>query len=272
MVSSDSDAGPQADDSRVRRYRIGPRVISAAALVVLGACAAVVVGFPTPSVGLRSSPNWDLAKLLSGIHDFPADWNYSLRGSLRRTDPDADVAAPSGSAAGPASVYAPPECAVVPKIVELFGRPGFAALVRVDRQTDAIARPVLMSSDEPVPNAHFAIWPVRDGWAMIAKYVDWLGRCGSYRVTSTVAGSGNEQVRTVNTVIESRPGADREAALAVTRSTTVDAPVAGMPLVYHVSYHWVRGVLLECATNMVDGDVDVVNRVAAQTLQRIRAR
>jgi hypothetical protein len=219
---------------------------------------------------LRTLPNWELAQLLPNVHDFPPDWNYSLQGSVHRTDPEHAPAWPSSSAA--ARAYTPHECAQLPKIAELFGRPGYAALVHVDRQTDEIARSVLMSEDEPDPNARFVIWPVTDGSAMITNYVDWLGRCGTYHVTSTAAGSSTEDVRTVATTIDARSADGADAALKVTKSTTVSAPGPSHTMVYHLTYYWVRGVLLECATNLDGSDVDVVNHVGAQTLQKLRTR
>ncbi|MEE3067476.1 MAG: hypothetical protein VYA67_26675 [Actinomycetota bacterium] len=223
-------------------------------------------------MSLRSLPNWELAKLLPGIHDFPADWNYWLRGSVRQTNPDNGAPPPAGGASVPASAYTPRECAQVPKIVELFGSPGDAAMVYVDRQTDEIARAAEISSDDPDPNAHLAIWKVPDGPAMIAKYVDWLARCGSYRITSVDAGSGNDTVRTVTTTIDGPPRGSGSAALAVTKSTTGTVRGASRLVIYHITYYWERDVLLEFATNLVGTDLDVVNHAAGQTLQRMRAQ
>ena len=117
--------------------------------------------------------------------------------------------------------------------------------MHVDRNTGSIARATVASSDEPEPNARFIIWPRPDGPALIVNYLDWLGRCGSTRVDA-----------------RSADGAD--AAVAVTRSSAS----AGT---YHVMYYAVRGVLLECATNLEGADVDLVKRLGAQTLQRLRA-
>lgn len=273
MTGPEPEPAPSAAQPPTnRRHGIGPRSVCAMALVVLSACGATIVGFPARPVSLRSLPNWDLAQLLPGVHDFPPGWNYSLRGSVHRTDPESTPARPSTRASAPAAAYTPRECAQVPKIAELFGGPGYAALVHVDRQTDEIARAVLMSEDEPDPNARFVIWPVTDGSAMITNYVDWLGQCGTYHVTSTDPDSGNEKRRTVATTIEARSTDAADATLAVTRSTTVTAPGPNHTMIYHLTYYWVRGVLLECATNLVGTDVDVVNRVAAQTLQKLRAR
>ncbi len=258
-----------AHSPRIGRCRISSRWLCAVALVVLGACGAVIVAVPSRPESLQSLPNWDLARLLPGIHEFPQDWNYSLRGPMRRTTPQNAAAAPTAGTSAPALTYTPGECAQVPEIVQLFGSSSYAAMVHVDRQTDEIARAVLISSDEPEPNAHYAIWPVPDGPALIAKYVDWLARCGSYRVTSTDSG-GHQGLRAVRTTIDSQ--ADGNSALAVTRSTTVTAPGPSRPLIYHVTYSWVRGVLLECATNLVGTDADSVNHVLAQTLQRMRSR
>lgn len=265
-------ASQAAQQSRIRRSRIGPRSVCVVALVVLGTCGATILGFPARPVSLRSLPNWELAKLLPGIQDFPADWNYWLRGSVRQNHPDNATPPPGGAASVPASASTPRECGQVPKIVELFGSPGDAAMVYVDRQTDEIARAALISSDAPDPNAHFAIWKVTDGPTMIAEYVDWLARCGSYRIASTPAGSANEDVRTVTTTIDSQTGGGSDTALAVTKSTTGTVRGASRAVVYHITYYWVRDVLLECATNLVGADLDAVNHAVAQTLQRMRAR
>jgi hypothetical protein len=257
-----------SDKSRpLAARRPGLRAVAAFALVVLGLCGAALVGFPPRTASLRSLPNWDLATLLPGIHDFPANWNYSLRGSLHRTDPEQ---APPWPVRHP-PVFSPRECGPAPTLATLFDRPGDAAAVHVDHQTDQIARAVLQASDEPDPNARFVIYPVTDGAALITKYVDWLARCGTYHVTAANPASGADESRVVTTTITARSAAGADAAVEVTRSTTITAKGPRRATVYRDSYYWVRGVLLECGTNLSGRDLDVVNHVGAQTLQKLRA-
>jgi hypothetical protein len=263
MSNAEQQPAPRAPASR----RPGPRAVAAVALVVLGLCGAAIVAFPPRPTSLRSQPNWDLATLLPGIHDFPSSWNYSLRGSLHRTDPEQ---APAWPVRHP-PVFSPRECGPVPTLATLFDRPGYAAVVHVDHQTDQIARAVLQASDEPDPNARFVIYPVTDGAALITKYVDWLNHCGAYHVTAADPVSGADEPRVVTTTIGARSAAGADAALEVTRSTTITAKGPLRTTVYHVSYYWVRGVLLECATNLSGPDLDVVNHVGTRTLQKLRA-
>jgi hypothetical protein len=251
----------------VRRQHLGPRTAASAALLVLGLCGALVVALPARPILLRSLSNWELATLLPGRDDFPASWNYSLRGALRRADPDRATPWPTRHP----PVYRPAACGPVPEIARLFDGPGYAAAVHVDHRTEQIARPVLQASDEPDPNARFVVYPVADGTAMIATYVDWLGRCGTYHVTVADPVSGADEPRVVVTTIDARSAAGDDAALEVTRLTTVTAVGPLRTTVYHVGYHWVRGVLLECATNLSGADREVANRVGAQTLQKLRA-
>ncbi|GAB4988148.1 hypothetical protein MAHJHV61_34200 [Mycobacterium avium subsp. hominissuis] len=261
-------SSPGPPPGPIRRRCVGPRTVSAMALVVLGVCAAAIVVFPARPVSLRSLPNWELAKLLPGVHDFPPSWNYSRRGAVQRVDADRPDAAPPNRPA----TYRPSDCANIPAIATLFNGYGYSAMVHVDKQSDQIARAVLQSSDEPDPNARFVIYPVADGAAMITKYVDWLHGCGTYHVTATDPDGGAPVPRVAVTTIGARSAGGADAALEVTRSATVTVPGPLRTMVYHVSYYWVRGVLLECATNLTGADTDLVNRVAAQTLQRIRTR
>lgn len=128
-----------------------------------------------------------------------------------------------------------------------------------------------MSSDEQEPNARFVIWPLSNGPALIANYLDWLARCDSYRITSSHVDSQIKDVRTVTTTVDARSAECADAAVAVTRSSMVTAGTRSPSSTYHVMYYAVRGVLLECATNLEGADVDLVKRLAAQTLQKLRA-
>ncbi len=118
-----------------RRFRLGPRAVSAIALTVLGACAATIVALPAPPKSLRSLSNWQLAELLPAADDFPPDWNYGLAGVVHRSAPDHTP----GAAPAPARDYVPPSSSPDPAIAELGSGTGDAARVYVDRNTDEIA-------------------------------------------------------------------------------------------------------------------------------------
>ena len=250
-----------------RRFRLGPRVPSAVALTVLGACAATIVASPTPPESLRSRTNWQLAELLPDSRDFPPDWNYSLSGVVHRIAPGHTPR----SAAVPARDYVPPSCRPDPAIAELDGGTGDAARVYVDRNTDELARPHLLSEENPDPHAEITIWAISDGPARITKYVDWLDKCGQYSVSSLDPLQHTPRTSAVTATIDSPPSDSGGVALAFTRSSTQTAPKSGSAIVTHTTYYWVRGVLLESTTNLSGANRDVVNHVVAQTLQKLSA-
>ncbi|HEY9304214.1 MAG TPA: hypothetical protein VIO95_07985 [Mycobacterium sp.] len=253
-------------DPGVLRSRLWPRMVGAVALAVVGACGAMLLMIPARSASLLSRSNWDLATALPSYRDFPADWNYSLQGTVRRQAPSSTTASPPRAEA-PASVYAPADCGNVPKILGLYESSRFAAVVRVNPSTDEIASATALSSDEPNLNARFIIWPVNDGPALIANYLDWIGRCGSYSVSSAEPGNQIADARTVTTTVDTRSAND---AVAVTRFSEETAGGQRPSSTYHVMYYAVRGILLECATNLNGSDIDLVKRLALQTLQRLR--
>jgi hypothetical protein len=238
-----------------------PRAVGAVALAVLGACGATLLVVPSRSSSLTSRSNWDLATVLPSYRDFPASWNYELEGTVRRAAP-ANNAAPRHPA-----VYAPAECGNVPTILGLYETSRFAAMVRVDPSTDDIASATVLSSDEPNLNARFIIWPVPDGPALIANYLDWIGRCGSYSMSSAGPDNQTTDVRTVSTTVDNH-SAD---AVAVTRYSDETVGSQNPSSTYHVVYYAVRGVLLECATNLNGHDVDLVKRLAAHSLKKLHA-
>jgi hypothetical protein len=209
--------------------------------------------------------------VLPSYRDFPADWNYALEGTVRRAAPANNAASRHPGTQVPASVYTPAECQDIPKIVGLYQTARFAAMVHVDRNTADIAEATVLSSDEPEPNARFIIWAVPDGPALIANYLGWLGRCGSYRITPADADRQVADDLTVTTTVEAPSADGADAAVAVTRSSIVTAGRRSTSAPYHVRYYAVRGVLLECATNLEGRDIDLVKRLAAQTLQKLRA-
>jgi hypothetical protein len=243
-----------------------PRVVGAVALAVIGACGVTLLVIPARPANLISRSNWDLATALPSSRDFPANWNYGLEGTVRRQAKPSTTASRPRGAGAPTAVYAPADCGNVPTILGLYETSRFAAIVHVDQSTDEVASATVFSSDEPDLNARFIIWPVPDGPALIANYLDWIGRCDSYSVSSAVPGNQITDVRTVTTTVDTH-SAD---AVAVTRFSDETAGTQNPSSTYHVMYYAVRGVLLECATNLHGSDVDLVKRLAAQTLQKLR--
>jgi hypothetical protein len=240
--------------------------VSAIALTVLGVCAATIAALPVRPESLRTLSNWQLAELLPTADDFPPDWNYGLSGVVHRSVPgDAPRSAPF-----PARDYVPPSCRPDPAIAELDSGTGDAARVYVDRATDVLAPPRLLGEGDPDPHAEMLIWPVSDGPARMAKYVDWLHKCGRYTINSLDPLRHTPRTNAVTATIDRRPVDGDDVSLALTRSSTQTAPRPGSAIVTHVTYYWVRGVLLECSTNLSGADGDVVNHVVAQRLQKMR--
>ncbi|KZS59800.1 hypothetical protein [Mycobacterium ostraviense] len=272
--------GSQAAGPAPSRSQPWPRVVGGAALAVLGACgAALLVTAPrsdTAPANLASRTDWDLATALPAGTDFPSDWGYSLTGRLRRAataDPGALTTAPHQD---PAAAYEPGSCGDIPEILDHAGG-ALAAYVQVDRYAqlfvqDAAAADFAATGEgrEHGPNARFAIWVVSDAAARIANYLDWLGRCGSYRVTNYFFDGRVKNHRTVTTQVGVRSAAGADAAVTVTRTfTTIGSRDPSST--YHVTYYAVRGVLLECTIYMEGPELDLVQKLAGQTLQRLRA-
>jgi hypothetical protein len=269
----------QSRTAQLRRPHPWPRVVGAVAVAVLGACGAtlLVVGprsdhGTASATSLLSRSDWDLATALPTSADFPADWGYSLAGRLQRTTPSSVAPKPGPAAA----VYTPAECGTVPKILNQSGA-SLAAYVQVDLQTqiyvqDAVPADAAATGErrEHGPNTRYAIWTVPDSQARVADYLQWLGRCASYRVTNYDRGSELKDERTVTTVVDARSADGADAAVAVTRSFTTSGS-HDPPSTYHLLYYAVRGVLLECSIYMDGGDADLVKQVAARTVQRLRA-
>ncbi|OBF91775.1 hypothetical protein A5791_14755 [Mycobacterium sp. 852002-51163_SCH5372311] len=260
--------------------QLWPRVVGAAALAVLGACGVIVLVIPSrasspPSLDSRS--NWVLASALPASSDFPADWGYSLRASLRPTRVSDDDAASDWRPGVPRARYGPPACTTIPKILRHTGA-GLAAQQGVDRSTQLSAREAgLMDDDatgrhdESGPNASLVIWVVPDGPSRISNYVEWLGRCGSYQVTNYNQDGAVKNKRSITTVVGARSANGAEAAVTVTRTFTTPGS-RKPPLTYHVSYTAVRGVIFECSIyDMAGPDRDLVQQRADQTLKRLRA-
>jgi hypothetical protein len=261
-----------------------PRLVGAVALSVLGVCGVTLLAIQPRSdsgASLASRSDWDLATALPTGADFPADWGYSVAGQLRRATPSKTQ---SGNPApsvpppqGPTAAYTPATCGTIPKILDQSSGGALAAYVQVDRYTQIWAQDAAPpnsaatgESREHGPNARFAIWVVPDASARIANYQDWLGRCGSYRVTNYDYGNRAKNERTVTTVVEAPSADGADAAVTVTRSfVTIGSHDPSST--YHVVYYALRGVLLECSIYMDGADADLVKGVAAHTLQKLRA-
>lgn len=272
--------GSQAAEPPAARSQPWPRVVGATAVAVLGVCgAAVLMAAPCPDnapTHLASRTDWALATALPASADFPSDWGYSLTGRLRRAatpDPSALNAAPRQD---PSAVYEPGTCADIPKVLDHAGG-ALAAYVQVDRYAqlfvqDAAAADFAATGEghEHGPDARFAIWVVPDTTVWVANYVDWLGRCGSYRVTNYFFDGRVKNRRSVTTQVGMRSADSADAAVMVTR-TFATLGSRDPSSTYHVTYYAVRGVLLECTIYMEGPDLDLVQKLAGQTLQRLRA-
>ena len=249
---------------------------------MLSVCGGLVLSNPPyPEGSLLSRSNWFVATALPSRADFPPNFDYSLSGTLGRAKPPASSAEDHAEAIPRPAEYTPDGCGDIP---QLLASPGtHVASVRVYRDPEpwwiARAEPPDAAAtgeiDVPGPTARFEILAVGDGRDLITKYLRWLRRCRTYDVATadplTDPLSAQTHERTVTTTLNRRPVGPADAALAVTRSfTPVDDPHRS-PATYYVSYYAVRGLLLECTTNMTDSDVGLMKKVAAQTLRRLHA-
>ncbi len=256
-------ASPDPRSTAVRR-RGSQRGLAAVALATVGVCGLLLLMVPPPSVNsLLSRSNWELATALPAIDAFPADWNYDLWSDIVQPTPAATTGSGPLTTRGSVSQSVPAGCGDVPTLVGLYdGVSRSAAMVHVDLRTDEIAKAILASSDEPEPNARFVIWRKPNGAQLIADYLGWIGRCGSYRVTSPPPDNHTTTVTTTVSV-ESVTGTD--AAVIATRSSISSEDSQ----TYHVMFYALRSVVLECATNLTGDQVDMVRRLADQTLHRL---
>ncbi|MCV7077921.1 hypothetical protein [Mycobacterium szulgai] len=256
-----------------------PRVLAAIALAVLGACGVTVLAEPHSKAApatLASQTDWVLATALPASADVPPDWGYSLSGRLQRAAPSANDALTPPPNPNPTAVYVPDTCGSVPKVLDHSGS-ALAAFVQVDRYAqlfvqDAPPPDAAATGEgrEHGPNSRFAIWAVPDGPARIANYLDWLSRCGSYHVTNYFLDGRVKNQRNVTTKVEARSASGADAAVTVMRTfTTIGSRDPAST--YHVAYYAVRGVLLECTMYMEGADLDVVQRLATQTVNKLRA-
>jgi hypothetical protein len=257
-----------------------PRAVGAAALTVLAACGVIVLAVPSHArslTSLESRSNWVLAGALPASNDFPADWGYHISGPLQRTGAFHANTTSTPQPGVPRAVYSPIACTRIPKILN-HSASNFGPSMSVDRYTRlSAATAAFVDSDatgeldEQGPRAQLAIWIGSGGPALIADYVDWLGRCDSYHVTNYDGTGTFKSERNVHTVVEGRPPDGADAAVTVIRTF---APVSGHKpsATYYVTYYAVRDVILECTIYQMDGpDRSLVHRRAVETLQRLRA-
>jgi hypothetical protein len=195
---------------------------------------------------------------------------------LRRATHSEAATSSAPSHPGPAPTYTPAACGNVPKLLDHSGAT-LAAYLQVDRYTQLLVHeadpadgPATGETHGHGPNSRLAIWAVPDGPARIANYLDWLDHCGAYHVTNYYNGGRVKNERTVSTEVQTPSASGADAAATVTRTfTTIGSRDPAST--YHVAYYAVRGVLLECTIYMEGTDVDLVKRVADQTLDRLRA-
>jgi hypothetical protein len=136
---------------------------------------------------------------------------------------------------GPAPAYTPAACGNIPKILD-HSSGGLAAYLQVDRYTQ-----LFVQDADPA-----------DGPANHDN------------------GGQVKNERTVETKVDARSASGADAAAAVTRTFTAIGS-RDPSSTYHVVYYAVHGVLLECTIYMEGDDVDLVQRSAAQTLEKLRA-
>jgi hypothetical protein len=254
-------------------------VVGAVALAVLGACGVIVLTIPPrahSSTSLASRSDWVLAGALPASRDFAIGWGYGISAPLRRKPMPDNVMSSTPEPGVPRAVYAPAACTNIPKILDHSGA-ALAANLAVDRYTELVPHKARLTNADATgelgevgPNAGLGIWVVPDGPARIANYVDWLGHCGTYHVTNYDGDGHVTNERTVKTVVEARSANGADAAVTVTRTFTTMGS-SDPPATYYVSYYAVRGVILECTIFMDGTDRDLVQRRAAETLQRLRA-
>jgi len=245
-----------------------PRLCGAVALSVLAGCGAVVVVMPPRPESLHARSNWVLAGTLPPRDAFPDDWDYAVTGPLGWATPPDSTAAPAPSEA----VFTPAGCGNLPLLLTGPGTRG--ASVGVERNTDPMPRaryagmPDAAATgevDDPNPSAHFTLWAVTDGPALIRDYLGWLDGCGSYGVVAADMSHRGAHRRAVTTEVHSREA----GALVLTRSFVPAA--GGDAITHHVGYYVVRGLLLECSTTMAGDAADLVLRQAAQTVRKLQA-
>ncbi|HEU0191080.1 MAG TPA: hypothetical protein VFR17_07410 [Mycobacterium sp.] len=260
-----------------RARKTWPRAVGAVALVVIAACGALVLTTPAKRGSLVSRSNWSLSTALPPRSDFPADWDYSVSGLVGWAFPPSRSPQGAAATAGHAARYTPEACGDVPTILTGPGR--YVAHVRADHDPDPwwIAKAVppdaaaTGETDEHGPTASFVIWAVDDGPALITDYLRWLRRCRSYQVAAEDPFTHETHERAVSTVIDKTSDGHADAAVAVTRWFVTTGDGHAPSSTYRVSYYAVRGLLLECSTNVDGSGAEMVGKLAGQTVQRIGA-
>ncbi|MBS9532508.1 hypothetical protein KIH27_02775 [Mycobacterium sp. M1] len=252
--------------------RAAPRILGAVALTVLGACGVLVLTTAPRSNSLVGRSNWQLAATLPVQADFPAEWNYAIRGSVGwATPPDSTTAEPDGPLI-PTAAYTPADCGSLPAALAVAA--DSPANVHVDTTPVGIASAKLywrdsVAAGEPdtdEPDTDFVITAPGEP-SSIGEYRDWLRRCDAYRVTVFDPQTRTRVERFATTTVEAP---DPGAALTVTR-TFVDVNGGAEPVSHRVSYYPVRGLLLTCSTSMRGADADLVRELGARTARKLAA-
>lgn len=251
------------------------RMFAAAALAVLAGCGVLVLLTPPRSAGLLGRSNWALADALPARADFPADWNYSVNGMIGWATPPSPAAesADAPNPIIPTVEYTPARCGELP--AALAGAGTESASVRVDTTPVAIAKARFYWRDSVAagdpqddgPTADFAILAVGETSDLVGEYLDWLKRCNSYGVSVHYPETQSDVDRLATTMVDEPV---EGAALTVTRSFR-DLGSGAESLSYQISYYPVRGLLLQCRTNMTGADAELVHRLAVETVRKLRA-
>lgn len=218
------------------------------ALAVLVACGLVWFAVPRQAKPAGPLSNWALATALPTSEDFPAGWQYSLRGSLT---PPTIVTHPLEK--NPDETFEPAECAYSP--MDEIGK---------DEVASVEAYPP-GEGGQHGHKVHYWIWAVADGPGLVSQYMDWLGRCHTYRYSYRNPETGatvQDTVVTTKVDIPVPEGVDAAAADAYGSDTSAGPT--------HFSYA-VRGVLLECDFGVRGEDLALAQRLADQTVRKLLA-
>ena len=250
---------------------MGPRLVGALALVVLASAGITDLLIQRRPTSLVGRPTWALAQTLPTQDDFPAAWNYAVHGTVGFATPQ-PAPQPGPATLIPTADYLPVECAQLPAalIPTLPGTP----TVHVDRTPVGVASAAFYfadsvaggQSDADEPNADFAVSAPADPAGFVTQYLDWLGSCGTYRVTLHDPRSHRQISRSAATSVEAPADG---AALTVTRTFLDDG--AERPREYRVSFYPVRGLLLTCKTSMTGADAQLIDTLAAATARKLAA-
>ena len=251
---------------------MGPRLVGALALVVLAGAGAADLLIPARPASLVGQSNWALAQTLPTQDEFPAAWNYRISGAVGFATPRPAPDTGGAESQLPTADYTPGECGALPAAL----LPAWQAPeLHIDRTPVGVARArafwagMVAAGDrhDAEPNAEFTITAPADPAGLVDEYLDWLGRCGSYRVSVFDPSTDRRTARSAVTSVE-HPAAG--AALTVTQGFLDDADDA-RPHEYRLSLYPVRGLLLTCRTSFVGADADRIDALAAETARKLAA-